>query len=127
MTPKRSEEIHRANQRSRSIARGELAEDMDSFGYVFPAIRGVQAGREYYVSMCPLRLIPRIFLFDEEELVPELRAQRTLNKNRVPEIARYILDNKRDYIFSALTASIDAKVRFEAICHGEEGSRMGTL
>ena len=43
-----------------------------AFGYVFPAIRGVQAGREYYVSMCPLRLLPKLFLFDEEELVPEL-------------------------------------------------------
>ena len=56
----------------------------------FPAIRGVQAGREYYISMCPLRLIPKIFLFDEEELVPELRAQRVLNKTKVPEIARYL-------------------------------------
>lgn len=100
---------------------------MDSFGWTFPAIRGVQAGREYYVSMCPLRLIPRIFLFDEEELVPELRAQRTLNKNRVPEIARYILDNRRDYVFSALTASIDAKVRFEPAGEGDEGTRMGAL
>jgi DNA sulfur modification protein DndB len=100
---------------------------MDSFGYVFPAIRGVQAGREYYVSMCPLRLIPRIFLFDEEELMPEFRAQRTLNKNRIPDIARYILKNKRDYVFSALTASVDAKVRFDPVGEGEERTRMGTL
>ncbi|GIX46911.1 MAG: hypothetical protein KatS3mg131_1122 [Candidatus Tectimicrobiota bacterium] len=40
-----------------------------AFEYVFPAIRGVQARREYYVSMCPLRLLPKIFLFNEEELV----------------------------------------------------------
>ncbi|MDB2184838.1 DNA sulfur modification protein DndB [Mycobacteroides abscessus subsp. abscessus] len=50
------------------------------FEWAFPAIRGVQAGREYYVTMCPLRLIPRMFLFDEEELTAEMRAQRTLNK-----------------------------------------------
>ena len=50
------------------------------YEYVFPAIRGVQAGREYYVTMCPLRLIPRLFLFDEEELPPEMRAQRNLNR-----------------------------------------------
>src|SRR4051794_1043174 len=83
------------------------------FEYVFPAIRGVQAGREYYVTMCPLRLIPRLFVFDEEELVPELRAQRTLNKARVPEIARYVIDNPVGYVFSALTASVDAEVQFE--------------
>ena len=44
-----------------------------SFGYSFPAIRGIQAGREYYTSMCPMRLIPKIFYYDEEEaeLAPE--------------------------------------------------------
>ena len=50
------------------------------FEYVFPAIRGIQAGHEYYVTMCPLRLIPRLFVFDEDELPPEMRAQRSLNK-----------------------------------------------
>src|SRR6478752_5531020 len=86
-----------------------------AFGYTFPAIRGVQAGREYFVSMCPLRLIPKIFLFNEEELVPELRAQRVLNKVRVPEIARYITRNRDGYIFSAITASIDAEVSFKPL------------
>lgn len=82
------------------------------FEYVFPAIRGIQAGREYYVSMCPLRLLPKIFLFNEEELVPELRAQRLLNRGRLPEIARYIVQNRESYVFSAITASVDADVRF---------------
>ena len=90
-----------------------------SFSYQFPAIRGVQAKREYYVSMCPLRLIPKIFLFDEDELTPEMRAQRTLNKTRVPEIARYVLDNREDYVFSAITASIDGEVEFTP---NEQGS-----
>src|SRR5579875_3018970 len=90
-----------------------------SYEYVFPATRGVQAGREYYVTMCPLRLIPRLFVFDEEELVAELRAQRTLNKARVPEIARYIVDNPTGYVFSALTASVDAAVSFEAESDGD--------
>ncbi len=84
-----------------------------AFEYVFPAIRGVQAKRQFYVSMCPLRLIPRLFLFNEAELVPELRAQRQLNKQRLPEIARYIADNRDSYVFSAITASVDADVRFE--------------
>lgn len=100
---------------------------MAGFEYVFPSIRGIQAGREYYVSMCPLRLIPRIFLFDEEELKPELRAQRTLNKQRVPEISRYILRNPRGYTFSALTASIDGKVQFEPLGAEEEERNMGRL
>ena len=100
---------------------------MASFEYLFPSIRGVQAGREYYVSMCPLRLIPRIFLFDEEELRPELRAQRVLNKQRVPEMARYIVSNARDYTFSALTASIDGRVKFEALGDSTTERSIGTL
>jgi len=98
-----------------------------SFEYVFPAIRGQQAGCEFFVSMCPLRLIPKIFLFDEDELVPELRAQRMLNKGRLPELMRYILDNPKSYVFSALTASIDAEIRFEPIPQDAHGERVGML
>lgn len=98
-----------------------------SFGYVFPAIRGVQAKREYYVSMCPLRLIPKVFQFDDDEMPPEVRAQRSLNKARLPELSRYIVDNPSDYVFSALTASIDGEVRFEAIGAAGEASRIGLL
>lgn len=100
---------------------------MATFEYVFPSIRGVQAGREYYVSMCPLRLIPRIFLFDEEELKPELRAQRTLNKQRIPELARYLTDNPKSYTFSSLTASIDGKVKFEPLGDESEERNIGRL
>ncbi len=97
------------------------------FEYVFPAIRGVQAGHEYYVTMCPLRLIPRLFLFDEEELPPEMRAQRTLNKARVPEMARYLVENPGSYVFSALTASVNADVTFESYETNGPGERVGTL
>jgi DNA sulfur modification protein DndB len=103
-----------------------LSED-SAFEYVFPAIRGLQAGREYYVSMCPMRLIPKIFLFDEEELVPELRAQRTLNKNRIPEMANYILDKRNEYVFSALTASVDADLRFAPFEGTNSDHRIGLL
>ena len=100
----------------------------ESFSYVFPAIRGVQAGREYYVSMCPLRLLTRLFTFDEEELVPELRAQRTLNKARIPDIARYVVENKASYTFSAITVSIDGAIRFDPVGpDGPANFRMGSL
>jgi DNA sulfur modification protein DndB len=98
-----------------------------SFEYIFPAIRGIQAGREYYVSMCPLRLVPRIFIFDEDELRPELRAQRILNKARVPEMARYILKRSKTYTFSALTASIDGRVHFEPLGGDETERSVGRL
>lgn len=95
--------------------------------YIFPALRGIQAGREYYVVMCPLRLIPRIFIFDEEELRSELRAQRTLNRARIPEIARYLISNPDNYIFSALTASIDGHVTFVPAGTDTASYRLGNL
>ena len=97
------------------------------FEYQFPAIRGIQAGREYYVSMCPMRLLPKIFLFDDEELVPELRAQRLINKSRLPHLTRYITENPDSYVFSAITVSIDAEVRFDSIPGEGDASRIGTL
>ena len=100
-----------------------------TFGYLFPAIRGVQAGREYFVSMCPLRLLPKLFQFDNEELPPEVRAQRIVNKNRIPEIARYMSENKKDYVFSSLTASIDGDVKFQSFgsTGGGVDDRIGIL
>jgi DNA sulfur modification protein DndB len=87
---------------------------MTVFEYTLPAVRGKQAGRDYYVTMCPLRLVPRLFHLDDEALRPELRAQRILNKARVPEIARYIIGHGRSYVLSSLTASVDGATRFEA-------------
>ncbi len=90
----------------------------------FPAIRGVQAQREYYVAMWSLRLMRQISIFNEDELPPELRAQRILNKARIPEIAGYILDNPSDYVFSALTVSIDSDVIFDPL---EGQDKLGIL
>lgn len=90
----------------------------------FPVIRGLQAKREYYVAMWSLRMLRQISIFDEDELTPELRAQRTLNKARIPEIANYIIDNPSDYVFSALTVSIDSEVVFEPL-HGQD--KLGLL
>jgi len=81
----------------------------------FPVIRGLQAHREYYVAMWTLRMLRQISIFDEDELPPELRAQRILNKGRIPEIANYMIDNPDDYVFSALTVSIDSDVLFEPL------------
>ena len=97
---------------------------MDGYSHSFPAIRGKQAGTEFYIAMCPMLLVPKIFLFDNDEVPPELRAQRTLNRHRVPEIARYLVEHPRSYILSALTASVDTSVRFDPYT---KGNALGTL
>ena len=90
---------------------------MDKMGkpasHGFDAIRGVQAGRPFYVAMCLLRTIPSLFLFNEEELPPKFRAQRTLRSSRIPQMASYIVNNSKEYIFSSLTASVDGVIEFD--------------
>ncbi|MBB5172437.1 DNA sulfur modification protein DndB [Texcoconibacillus texcoconensis] len=98
-----------------------------SFSYSFPALRGMQASREYYVVMCPLRLIPKIFLFNEEEIPPEHRSQRILNKSRVPEITNYMLENSKDYVFSSLTASVDGDMEFHPYSEEANFKDLGQL
>ena len=71
-----------------------------------------------------MRIIPKIFSFDETDVPPELRAQRILNKSRIPDMVRYLLENPKDYVFSALTASIAVDVEF--IEHPGSGN-LGTL
>jgi DNA sulfur modification protein DndB len=91
------------------------------------ALRGVQAEREYFVTVCPLKYLPRLFLFDEKELPAEVRAQRVLNAARVPEIARYLTENQSTYVLSAITASIDADVSFEPLTESLTGGTVGKL
>lgn len=82
------------------------------FAYRFPVVRGKQAGREYFIAMVPLKMLPRLFPSDDEYVLPEYRAQRKLNESRIPIISRYITENKDTYVFSALAASIDGEFEF---------------
>lgn len=97
------------------------------FYHSFPAIRGVQAGKPCYIAMCPMRIIPTLFKFDEEEVPAELRAQRAINKSRIPEIASYLTDNPKSYTLSSLTASVNGMVSFEPLGNTGSGQNMGTL
>lgn len=82
------------------------------FVYRFAVAKGIQANKEYYIAMVPLKMIPKLFPLDDEYIAPEYRAQRKLNSSRIPIMSRYILDNRDTYVFSALAASIDGEFRF---------------
>src|SRR5258708_16275306 len=80
----------------------------------FPAMRGTMGKREYFVAMMKLALVPKLFKFrDWAELPPEQRAQRVIQKTRIPEITSYILDNEDGYLFSSLTASYNSEPSFD--------------
>jgi DNA sulfur modification protein DndB len=82
------------------------------FVYRFPVVKGIQAKREYFIAMIPLKMIPKLFPQDGEYVPPEYRAQRKLNETRIPVISKYILSNRENYVFSALAASVDGDFKF---------------
>lgn len=83
--------------------------------FAFQAVKGIQANKEYFISMVPLATIPKLFIFTDEELPPEIRAQRTLNKSRIPEMCNYIIKNPNSYVFSSLTVSVDSDIVFTPV------------
>ncbi len=97
------------------------------YSITFPAIRGVQAGKEFYITMCPLKHLRKMFPKIATDLPPELRAQRELNKNRVTPITRYLLENPDDYVFSSIAASINSEVDFESFGEDVVGRKIGSL
>ncbi len=79
----------------------------------FPAMQGQIGQRTYYSCLMKLNAIPKMFTFrDWAEFTPEEREQRILNKKRVPDIAKYIVDNEDGYLFASITASYKCKVNF---------------
>ncbi|MCL5423299.1 MAG: DNA sulfur modification protein DndB [Nitrospirae bacterium] len=87
----------------------------------FPAMKGNMGKRDFYVAMIKLSLIPKIFSYhDWAELPPEQRAQRVLQKSRIPEITQYILDNEDGYLFSSLTASYNGEEVFRPSVESHE-------
>ena len=95
-----------------------------SFTYKFPAVKGLQASKEYFITMIPLGLLSRLFGNEDDYLLPEYRAQRRINELRIPEIRDYILANPTNYVFSALSASIDGKFSY---LHSELDDNVGIL
>ena len=96
-----------------------------NFSYKFPAVRGMQANMEYFISMVPMNLLSKLFSENTDNTVlPEYRAQRKLNETRIPEISNYILNNRNSYVFSALSASIDGKFKF---IHSKDLENVGVL
>ena len=56
------------------------------FTYKLQALKGVQAGTDFYVCMIPLKYVKNFFLNIDYDVPPEYRAQRKLNEMRIPEI-----------------------------------------
>ena len=86
-----------------------------------PVLRGIQAGRQYFIAMCPLSFIVRHLPFPPETLPPEKVIQRQINKSRIPKIADYLVKYFDDYILPPVIASIDGDVQFQPLSASRDG------
>lgn len=92
------------------------------------AIRGVQAGREFYVAMCSLGTIANIYRSSRiDDLEPDLRAQRKLQESRIPEISSYLENNANNYVLSAITVSVDQGMEFYQASSKDADRNVGKL
>ena len=94
--------------------------------YRINAIKGVQAGLPYYTCMISIWQLIALLDITNAKLPAEKRAQRQINKARIPEIRKYILDNPESYVFSAVTLCADGKLNFEEF-EGSSSPKSGVL
>lgn len=79
---------------------------LEHFCFEFPATMGTQGKQPFYMASVNFRALLKIFSVEDEGDPANVRHQRTLNKSRIPGIAKYLLDNPDDFILPPLTASI---------------------
>lgn len=92
---------------------------MSHGNYTFAAIKGRQGKHEYYLIQCPIRLVPRIFLFDEVEVPASLRRMHSLDAVRAADIAKHLTDGSDSYILAPIVATIDRQITFDSTKEGQ--------
>lgn len=75
----------------------------------FPAVRGVQAGRIYYIATVPFRTVKNMFRLDVGDGSALSRSQREVNQTRAKKFAEYLDNNPSSFICPALTGVIDGE------------------
>lgn len=83
--------------------------------YMFPAIRGRQGQYEYYIVQCQMRLLPRLFYFDEAEIPKELRKLHTVDPAIVAQLVNTLSTKQEAYTLTPLIAVIEDAVIFEPV------------
>lgn len=86
---------------------------MSAFTYDFPAVRGIFGGRAMFTAQVPVRALAKLFPPHlDDQLPPELRAQRQLDAGRLDGIVAYLLANPDSRFLQSLTAVIDGEHTF---------------
>lgn len=78
-------------------------------------VRGLQAGREYYSTNILFKMVPK--LIEKVNTFPthSHKYQRELNKQRLTNIKKYILNNRENYVLPAITLAITGDVKVNTV------------
>lgn len=95
--------------------------------YSFPAVKGIQAKKEFYIAQVPFKYLVKFFTFADESLPAELRAQRKVNIKHANEIGQYVIDNREDYVLPCLTVSVNEAMVFDPLNVNGLADRLGVI
>ncbi len=101
--------------------------DRETGTMTFDAVRGVQAGKEFYSAMVSFKTIAEHFKFDDPSIGADQRAQRKIRESRIPQLSNYITQNRDNYVFSSITVSVGGAMKFHPTPGLGELGRTGTL
>ncbi|HAV1497635.1 DNA sulfur modification protein DndB [Vibrio parahaemolyticus] len=92
---------------------------MSEFCFEIPAVRGIQAGREFFTVNAPFGVLKRLVAFDTGNVLA--RSQRDVNPIRAKKISQYIRDNYDSYVLTSLSGVINERPEFIESEHANVG------
>ena len=92
---------------------------MSEFCFEIPAVRGIQAGREFFTINAPFGVLQRLVAFDTGNVLT--RSQRDVNPTRAKKVSQYIQDNLDTYVLTSLTGVINERPEFIESEHANVG------
>ncbi|HDY8008065.1 TPA: DNA sulfur modification protein DndB [Vibrio vulnificus] len=81
----------------------------NNFCYEFPVVRGIQAGRVFYMATVPMRVVRNMFKLDTGDGSALSRSQREVNLTRAKRFAEYLQQNKESFVVPALTGFVNVE------------------
>lgn len=92
---------------------------MSEYCFEIPAVRGIQAGREFFTINAPFGVLKRLVAFDTGNVLS--RSQRDVNPTRAKKISQYIRDNFDSYVLTSLSGVINERPAFIESEHANVG------
>jgi DNA sulfur modification protein DndB len=92
---------------------------MSEYCFEIPAVRGIQAGREFFTINAPFGVLKRLVAFDTGNVLA--RSQRDVNPIRAKKISQYIRDNYDSYVLTSLSGVINERPEFIESEHANVG------